>query len=342
MNKLCGLCGLVFNWCGNPQDLANLAFKNAYTDHGSSDGTCVSLSIPSGTIEEMRNKWRNPASPSSYPSCTVWRNGLNLPSLTYSYQMFTLEGSREVFVAASTRCFMDKTFDEACGLLTDLEYDKVEIWMNEKSDHLKPSEVAEDPDRFFAHYRETTRLTPVAICLEHDVTTEVLQGLTKLCKLMKITQLTIPASPIGTPFNEEIDRLRAFLKIANHDGIRLSLKTQTGLLTEDPHTAVELCQSVKGLGLTLDPSYYICGPNRGITFDQVYPYVYHVHLRDTTPDQVQVQIGLGEIDYNRMISSLDRENYKRSLSVDLHCDAMDDESRPLEMRKLRMLLETLL
>lgn len=265
-----------------------------------------------------------------------------LPPQTNLYQMFTLEGGREVFVAASTRCFMDKTFDEACGLLTDLEYDKVEIWLNEKSNHLKPGEVAADPDRFFAQYREKTRLTPIALCLEHDVTTEVLEGLTKLCKLMKITQLTVPASPIGTPFNEEIDRLRAFVTIANHDGIRLSLKTQTGMLTEDPHTAVELCQSVKGLGLTLDPSYYICGPNRGITFDQVYPYVNHVHLRDTTPEQVQVQIGLGEIDYSSMIASLGRERYKRALSVDLLCDSMDDESRPLEMRKLRMLLETLL
>ncbi|MBM79040.1 MAG: xylose isomerase [Planctomycetaceae bacterium] len=247
-----------------------------------------------------------------------------------------------MFVAASTQCFADKGFDEACGLLTDLEYDKVEIWLDEKSQHLKPSEVAEDPERFFAHYREKTRLTPVALCLEHDVDPSVLEGLTKLCKLMKVTQLTIPASPIGTPFNEEIDRLRRFLEIANHDGIRLSLKTQIGYLTEDPHTAVELCQSVKGIGLTLDPSHYICGPHKNVSYDQVYPYVYHVHLRDTTPDQLQVQIGLGEIDYSRQIGLLEREDYTRALAVDLDCTQMTAEERPLEMRKMRMLLETLL
>ena len=36
-----------------------------------------------------------------------------------------------MFVAASTRCFADKGFAEACHLLTDLEFDKVEIWFDD-------------------------------------------------------------------------------------------------------------------------------------------------------------------------------------------------------------------
>lgn len=247
-----------------------------------------------------------------------------------------------MFVAASTRCFADKSFAEACHLLTDLEYDKVELWFDESSDHLKPSEVAADPEAFFARYREGTRLTPIALCLEHDVDTQTLAGLSKAAKFLKVAQLTIPASPLGTPFNAEIDRLREFLAITSQDGVRLSIKTKTGHLSEDPHTAVELCQAVRGLGITLDPSYYICGPNRGASFDQVFPYVFHVHLRDTTPEQLQVQIGLGEIDYTRLITQLRREDYERALSVDLFPDKLDADSRPLELRKLRMLLETLL
>lgn len=247
-----------------------------------------------------------------------------------------------MFVAASTRCFGDKKFSEACQLLVDLEYDKIEIWLDERTDHLKPSEAAADPEAFFAGFRETTRLTPVAFCLEHDVDVDTLTGISKLAKLMKVTQITIPASPIGTPFNAEIDRLREFTAISSQDGVRLSIKTKTGQLTEDAHTAVELCQAVRGLGLTLDPSYYICGPNRGASYDQVYPYVYHVHLRDTSPEQLQIQVGLGEIDYSRLIGQLSRENYARALSVDFLPELLDDEIRPLEMRKLRMLLETLL
>ena len=247
-----------------------------------------------------------------------------------------------MFVAASTHCFGDKIFDEACNLVTDLEYDKIEIWFNERGEHLKPSVVASDPDAFFARYRETTRLTPVALCLEHDVDLATLAGLSKLAKLMRVTQITIPSSPLGTPFNAEIDRLREFLDVTNQDGVRLSIKTRAGQLTEDPHTAVELCQAVKGIGLTLDPSFYICGLNHNATFDQVFPFVYHVQLRDTTREQVQVQIGLGEVDYTRLISQLKREHYNRALSVDLFPEMIGAADRPLEMRKLRMLLETLL
>jgi sugar phosphate isomerase/epimerase len=132
------------------------------------------------------------------------------------------------------------------------------------------------------------------------------------------------------------------LGLATQDGIRLAIKTETGRLTEDPHTAVELCQSVRGLGLTLDPSYYICGSKRSQSYDQVFPFVNHVHLRDTKPDQLQTSIGLGDIDYSRLTNYLRRHGYQRALSVDILADRMPPEQRPLEMRKLRMLLETLL
>ncbi len=247
-----------------------------------------------------------------------------------------------MFVAASSHCFPDKSFEEACHLITDLEFDKIEVWMSEHSNHLKPSAVARDPDGFFARYRESTRLSPVALTLAEDVDLSIVAGLSRVAKLLRVTQITIPASPLGTPFNSEIDRLKSLVRLTSQDGILISLKTESGTLTEDPHTAVELCQAVRGLGLTLDPSYYICGTNRGKSFDQVYPYVYHVHLRDTTPDKLQVQIGLGEIDYSRLIAQLRRQDYDRALSVDLFYDEEIAPQRPLEMRKLRMLLDTLL
>jgi sugar phosphate isomerase/epimerase len=248
-----------------------------------------------------------------------------------------------VFVAASTRCFAELPFAEACFQIDDLEYDKVELWMREKDGHLKASEVAADPEGFYTVYREATRLTPIALCLEDDVKLATLKGLCKFAKLLRVAQITIPASPLGTPFNTEIDRLREQLAAASKEGIRLSIKTQSGCLTEDPHTAVELCQAARGLGLTLDPSYYICGANQGKPFDQVFPYVYHVHLRDTTPQQLQVQIGLGEIDYSRLINQLHREGYTQALSVEILPELIsDDTTRALEMRKLRMLLDTYL
>ncbi|MDB5386064.1 MAG: Xylose isomerase domain protein barrel [Planctomycetaceae bacterium] len=247
-----------------------------------------------------------------------------------------------MFVAASTRCFSDYSFWDACRQLVDLEYEKIEIWLDENSEHLKPSEVAANPEGFLARYREHTRLTAVAFCLATDVDEATFTTLSKIAKQLRITQITLEASPLGTPFNAEIDRLKSFLKIGSQDGIRVSITTKTGKLTEDPRTAVELCQSTPGLGLTLDPSYYLCGPHKNVTYEPLFAYTYHVHLRDSTPEQLQVRIGLGEIDYSRMISQLERTDYKRALSVELLPEMMDPSHRPIELRKMRLLLESLL
>ena len=74
-----------------------------------------------------------------------------------------------MFVAASSRCFEDVSLAEACQQISDLGYDKIVIWMDEKSEHMKPSYVAASPERFFTQFREWTRLTPVALTVEDDV-----------------------------------------------------------------------------------------------------------------------------------------------------------------------------
>ena len=105
-------------------------------------------------------------------------------------------------------------------------------------------------------------------------------------------------------------------------------------MTQDPATAVVLCDNVKGLGLTLDPSHYICGPHSGESYDQVFPYVYHVRLRDTSKDQLQVRVGQGLIEYGKLISQLARVRYDRALSVDiLPVEGVDQFA---EMRKMRL------
>ncbi len=157
---------------------------------------------------------------------------------------------------------------------------------------------------------------------------------------MRITQVTMPAAPHGTPFNSEIDRLKGFVKAALLEGVRVSLKTEKGRLTEDLRTAVELCAAVPGLGLTFDPSYSLRLPEK--TFELVLPRIFHVHLRDSTPEQVQVQVGLGEIDYSDLIAALGKVQYNRALSVEWLPELGDVDQRALELRKLRMLLDSLL
>jgi sugar phosphate isomerase/epimerase len=224
-----------------------------------------------------------------------------------------------------------------------LEFDKFEIWLDETSPDTRPSDVASAPEKFAARCQEVTRLSAVAFCLASEtIPLDTFAGLMKGAKLLRIAQITVPASPLGTPFNSEIDRLKELVKIASREGVRVSLKTESGRLTADPRTAVELCQAVKGLGLTLDPSYYLGSPLGEQAFDMVYPHTYHVHLRDSRPGEVQVQVGLGELDYSRIISQLQRYKYNRALSIEILPQLCEADQIPLELRKLRMLLTTLL
>jgi sugar phosphate isomerase/epimerase len=256
-----------------------------------------------------------------------------------------------VFVACNTLCFSNEPLESALRHIAELEFDKIELSIFEESGHLRPSEVAENPDAAAHRLRQGPSLTPAAIGLDFgdlDPAGPVLrrrfEAMCRLAKPLTVAVLTIAASPLGTPFDDEVKRLSALAGYAMREGLVLALETHAKTLTADPAVAVALCEAVPGLGLTLDPSHYIQGPHKGADFDEVYPFVQNVHLRDTGKNsgEFQVRVGQGEIEYNRIVNQLARHGYDRSLTVsilDLPDNNFDIE---VEVRKLKLLLESLL
>jgi sugar phosphate isomerase/epimerase len=247
-----------------------------------------------------------------------------------------------VHLAASTRSLWDLAFPAACLQIQEMGFDKVEICLNESTDQLKPSRVAADPEGHILQMKDASRLSAAAVFLESETDLPVFEGIVRFARLLKVAQITIESSPRGTPFNTEVDRLRERNAICHKAGIRLSMLTRSGTLAEDPHTAVELCQAARGLGITLDPSYYICRTSGSVDFDVVFPHVLHLHLRDTSQSELQVPTGLGEVDYNRIIAMLRQNNFQRTLSVDLLPRTLEGDERLRELRKLRLLLTSML
>jgi sugar phosphate isomerase/epimerase len=249
-----------------------------------------------------------------------------------------------VLVAASTECFRDLPLHEAIGRLVDLEYASVEIAVDEDGIQLRPSEVESNFDKAVVLCRDIHRLNVVAYAVNIQAAGEEyyrhFRAVCKLAKATKVVTLVVPSSELGTPFNEEVERLRRLVDVAALEGARVGMKTTVGCLTEDPDTAVVLCDNVKGLGLTLDPSHYICGPHSRRSITKLMKYVFHVHLRDSTKDELQVRIGQGEVEYGRLISQLRKVHYNRALSV--HLREIPDVEHTGEMRKMRLLLESLL
>ena len=249
-----------------------------------------------------------------------------------------------MFVAATTRCFANLPLDAALQRLVDLEYSAVEMMIHESGGHIKPSQVVADFDNAVLVCRDTQRLSTIAYSVDIEAPEsdyyEQFAACCRLAKANKVITLTVRASELGTPFNAEVERLRELVRIASFEGAVVGLLTEAGRITQDPVTVKVLCDNVKGLGVTLDPSHFICGPHRGGNFDQIMPYVIHVRLRDTTKDHFQVRVGQGEVEYGRLISRLDKQGYNRALTVDI--EPQPDLEQAAEMRKIRLLLESLL
>ena len=249
-----------------------------------------------------------------------------------------------MLVAATSRCFQELPLEDALQRLTDLEYTNVELMIHESGGHMRPSEVLADMECAVRRCRHTRRLTLAAFSVDIEAAEkEYYRQFAACCKLAKATKvvnLVVRSAELGTPFNAEVERLQAMVSIATMDGVRIGLLTESGCMTQDPDTAVVLCDSVKGLGLTLDPSHFIFGPHAGGNFEQVMKYVYHVRLRDTSKEQLQVRVGQGQVEYGRLINQLNKVRYDRALSVDI--SAMPEVDQLAEMRKMRLLLESLI
>jgi sugar phosphate isomerase/epimerase len=204
--------------------------------------------------------------------------------------------------------------------------------------------IAADVEAAAGLCRNTRRLDVVAfdvrIAAQGAAHYEQFAAVCRLAKITKVVTLTVPSAELGTPFNEEVEHLRRLVDIATLHGVRVAMKSQVGRMSEDPDTVMVLCDNVKGLGLTLDPSAYIFGPHQGRSLDKLMKYVYHVHLRDTNKKAFQVRVGQGDIEYGKLINQLQRVRYQRALSVNIREQEGVDHAG--ELRKLRLLLESLL
>jgi sugar phosphate isomerase/epimerase len=252
-----------------------------------------------------------------------------------------------VFVACSTLCFGKYTLERALQLISDLEFSKIDVALHEQGPHLRPSEVATDVNRFAQRIRIGATLSPAALSVEINAGgEEYLRQFRAICRLARLTTvpvISIPAASAGTGMDTEVGRLTNLVRCAEGEGVILTVDTRIGTLTEQPATALELCHRVPNLGLTLDPSHYIAGPNQGKNYDPVFPHVRHVRLRDTGrgPEQFQVRVGQGEIEYGRIVAQLVRFHYDRGLSVDIRDVPDGPFAMEPEVRKLKYLLESL-
>jgi sugar phosphate isomerase/epimerase len=253
-----------------------------------------------------------------------------------------------VYVACSTSCFGKYPLDQALRIIAELEFNKIDVAIHDGSRHLRPADVAEDVPAAAQRLRMGAGLAPVAFSVEIGAEDDKeyhrqLRAVCRLARLVAVPLITMPAAVPNGSLDHEVERLTGLVREAAQEGVQLAVDTRAGTVTEDPDAAGALCERIPGLGLTFDPSHYLAGPHHGKSFEQVYPYVRHVHLRDTGrgPDQFQVRVGQGEVEYGRIVSQLSRTQYERALTVDIRDIPESPFPMEPEVRKLKYLLESL-
>jgi sugar phosphate isomerase/epimerase len=249
-----------------------------------------------------------------------------------------------VYIAVSTDCFPEIPMPDVVEVFTELEFTTIELALREDASILSPSRIEENMPQVVRLVRDSHRLDlcsfDVHIEAEGEAYYQQFAAISALAKATKVVTLTVPSGPLGTPFNEEVERLQELVRIAEGQGVRVAMQSHIGCLSEDPDTVKVLCDNVRGLGLTFDPSHYHCGPYRNKNLDKILPYVFHVHLRDSKKDQLQVRVGQGEIEYGKLIAGLQRVRYDLALSIQIA--PMEGVDQRQELRKLRLLLDSLL
>jgi len=256
-----------------------------------------------------------------------------------------------LFAACSTLCFSDEPLESALRHIAELEFDKFELAVVEGGGHLQPSEVGDDPESALLRLKRGPALIPSALYVDFGpvdwndpAQKKRFDNHCRFAKALNVAVVTLTPAPAGADLDAEIQRLKGLSAAAMRSGLVLAMLTHKDGITGDPAVALQLCKSVPGLGLTLDPSHFVGGSYKDSDVDPLYPFVQNIHLRDTGkgPNEFQVRIGQGQIEYARIVNQLRRAGYNRALTVTILDRPENDFDREVEVRKLKLLLETLL
>lgn len=249
-----------------------------------------------------------------------------------------------MFVAVSTRCYPHLTTQDALKKLSDLEYSASEIVIGNKDSDLKPEWLKQNIELCARICLCSRAIRPTAfffdIPFDDPAYLPKFQLCCRLARIVKVVNIAVRSAPLGTPFNEEVERLRKLTTIAMQDGLVIGLITERDAISESCDSVISLCRNVPYLAVTLDPSCFIYGYEKIVEFDSILDKVCHIRLRDTTSKQFQVQIGQGVLEYNRLVVGLSKVNYQGAFCADI--PPLPNLDQEVELRKMRLLLESLL
>jgi len=248
-------------------------------------------------------------------------------------------------VACSTFCFEDEPLDQALRRIAELEFTRVDLGVAADGTHMRPSDLVADLNGVLGRIRQGPTVSVAAVTLRMgpgDDESACVDAAAHLAKQMATALVTV--EPSHQDLAAEVERLGLLQRVCSRHGVVLSVLTKQGTVASTPAGALALAAKVAGIGLSLDPSHLLVSGSGADDWEPLYPLVRHVYLRDTSNvhGQFQTSVGRGEIDYSKVVSALQRSQYRGALVVDFEQRFGGDVEPALEARKLGRVLESLL
>lgn len=256
-------------------------------------------------------------------------------------------------IAGSSLLYSRLSIEEACDRLMALEFDRVDIAMQEGWAHVDPSAVVNDVDGAVERVAAacgSAGLDPVALNVDAgdvslETETERVAAVAEFAHQLGVDVVTLPAASEGS-IADDFNRFQALVDVADDAGVTLTVETHWGTHTEDPNVAAEYAEAVPGLGYTLDPGHYII---RGECvdepwFDLLTP-IEHVHVRQagTGWEEIQQPVEDGHLDIESFVHTLRNREYDGTLTVEYidSLDGVDPDAAERQATALRDLLSRL-
>src|SRR5436190_1168842 len=151
-------------------------------------------------------------------------------------------GGIAVYVACSTLSFGKLSLEDALRTVREMRFTKADLAVHDDGPHLTPAEVAADPARAAQRLKAANLpLAAIHLCVASDDPAEARARFRAVCRLARVSTVplvTVPAAPLGGDFDAEVRRLTELEKVAEAEGVILTVETHSATVTADPLGAV--------------------------------------------------------------------------------------------------------
>lgn len=254
----------------------------------------------------------------------------------------------------------------ALNLIRGIGFSHVDVGLFFNATHIKPEEVVKDVETSSYKFQKVMseknlQVGDVFLIPAADFETRAPNNLspsdrkdaiamfTKICEFTKLIGgsgvTVLPGNPNEgenpeAALQRSVDMLTKYVNIASTLNLEVSFEPHDKSITPTPQLAIQLCELVPGLKITLDSGHFEYANFPVRDYGEIYKYTRHVQLRAAAPGIMQAISSENTTDFIGMISKLFRSGYQGGFATEYvwtagwECRRVDNVSETIFLKEL--------